>query len=726
MATPFGPRGPGSVQNPVAMATTPAPSEANPKVLNASFVTQTIPDIPIHAGVVAVCTVPEERSGMDDLGQYLNSFLALRSLICGANPAQAQTWLTNCDIISLVEHTPERFVYGSDQRLVGGAAQAVTQMTKSGAVALREDNIQFEASSSHLKEMFLEAALKKIDICKRNKLPLALIFCGPSSLDQDVYMAGGNDYWKISDIRSALGNSINDVNATLITPSLFSAGWQVNPMFGAAIPLNGSRDEFLARQLGGLFARKLVKGFVGWGCPFLDKAKLDDLPSTERFPGPVKRNESQLASEANFKVEIQSCLSGQTSAYPTVSSFSFDENNDEWVTLVGCRQGRGLRWYQQKWSTLPVSQTVGNAGGRLGFLGNAFGGTRKSQVNHIKTLVEDSFHSWPGHWALNWGKEEKQDFLRFMSQDDPDELTCYEIFNILEHRATISILGDRIVQYFGLPVPNNERCRDWDYVKYKSETGQKEQSYITTNFGQALTCFPGPNMPPGVNENMMSKIQKRLESAANYVRASVGRQYLSSPGSGKTVMARIDKLLQTVTFKQAELLVKNPVVRQVAYSWLQSIGMPLLSLELAENAVNKLRQVSSENIIQVIDDRHVEYDVTKDTTPSGRNPNPTAGSFVPRRMPFEHNNSGQALGGIREALSHEEIRRRQEEFKSGVMRGLGVTEQNQWISAQSQSRTDQPGRSMNNGHGQGGMQPQKAAVQSGNMPVRRNTPPHLR
>ncbi|KAI8946523.1 hypothetical protein F4801DRAFT_593300 [Xylaria longipes] len=523
---------------PTAAEFTPKVIEAKGEVLCSSFITQTIPNAHRYAGIVGLCTIPEDKADMDDLGWHIADFLAFRALLCGHNPPRAQSWLAMSDIPALVEANPERYIHGKDRRLVGSAARPTE----------REDDIQVETSSESLKEKFILAVKQKLEIAMKMKYPLLLIICGITSLEQDIYFGttDADHQYTLKDLRHELGDGINHIEATVVTPSLFSAGWQVNASFGgkASTEVRGDRYEFLARQFGGLFAQDLSKSFVGWKCPVLDIAKVDSMVKTERFPGPACPSDEVKALISQLKIKIQSCLVGGLTASHMNHSFSFNQENDEWERLIRDRERpldyRALDWYERKWTNLPTAQISESTDNGYEYLGNAFGATKKSQLHHIKCLIKESYVAWPDHWASSFGEDTKADFERFVNKEQPDDLDCHEIFNVLEHRARQSILADVVVQYFDLPMPHNQRCREWDHFKWKQELSETDRSSLIKHFGAVLGCVPGPNVPPGINQNNMSKLQRRLESGASYVRAALGIRFLTSKDSSKVAIDRIE------------------------------------------------------------------------------------------------------------------------------------------------------------------------------------------
>ncbi|KAI1193884.1 hypothetical protein F5X97DRAFT_20682 [Nemania serpens] len=533
---------------PTAAEFTPKTIDAKKDILESSFITQTIPNAHRYAGIVGVCTVPEDKAGMNNMGWHIADFLAFRALLGGDNPPKAQTWLAMCDIPAHVEEDPGRYTHGKEKRLVGSVARPIQREGPNGLVN-REDSIQVETSAEDLKEKFILAVKEKLRIARKGKYPLLLIICGRTSPEQDIYFGKPDTHhrYTMKDLRYELGDSINHVDATVVTPSLFSAGWHVNTSFGRLnyTDLNGNRAGFLARQSGGLFAQDIAKIFLGWKCPALDEDKVDpQIRMNETFPGPLRQSDEVKALTSHIQTKVQSRLVGGLSSFPLNHSFSFDKSKDEWEILIGHRERsvdyHGLDYYEQKWEKLPSVQNSGSADEGFSFLGNAFGGTRVSQLNHIRYLLQESYLAWPDYWESNFGQETKKDFERIMATEQLDDLSLHEAFNVLEHRARMSILADTIVRYFDFPTPHNQRCRDWDHSKWKQELPETDRSSLIKYFGTVLGCVPGPNVPPGVNLNSWSKLQTRLESGARYVRAALGIRFLTATPRSKVAIDRID------------------------------------------------------------------------------------------------------------------------------------------------------------------------------------------
>ncbi|KAI0476511.1 hypothetical protein GGR56DRAFT_674972 [Xylariaceae sp. FL0804] len=569
-----------------AAAFVPTIPHASDDVLDATFVTQAIPDIGSYDGVVGLCTVPDKRAGMDDLGWHVSDFLAFKSLLCRDQPTLAQSWLSMCDIPKLVEQHPERYAHGKERRVVDSAAETRKYRKTWLAEAHefeREDNIQVEPSVDELKAKFLKAIGDKLAIIKQRKYKLAIIICGPSNLEQDVFFDAPEDYHFPS---HRLRETIDpDVPTMVITPAPFSAGWQVNPSFlrSPVQAVRADRTEFLARQLGGLFAKDIVAQFLGWKCPMLDYDQVDSTTRDAGFPGPAIADDSLNGIVDQLKTGIHTQLTGRLTAKHNDHSFSFQAMDDDWTKLIGPRGKEvTLNKRKEQWDSLPIASAADGSTG-YAFLGRAFGGNEMSQRSQLKHLLMESFEAWPGYWVSSFGQATKEEFIRALYDESIDAMKCHEVFSAIEHRATTAVLADKVVQYFGLPKPFDVRCRDWSDLEWRHPLTPNEQVQYLRPFGALANGIPSPNVPHGMNYNQLSKIQKRLDWHAMFVSASLHLRHskeATTEGLEGTV-ARIHALLREIKSRQIESLVDGSAICDKCCEWLRAMGLPIRAPEIS-------------------------------------------------------------------------------------------------------------------------------------------------
>ncbi|KAI1801738.1 hypothetical protein F4811DRAFT_563750 [Daldinia bambusicola] len=561
---------------PSAPAFVPTNTNATNKVLDASFVTHTIPDISPDSGVIGLCAVPHDRAGKHDLGWHIADFLAFKALLCGETHSKAQTWLSQCDIASLVNDNPDDYAHGEDRRLVNVAAASSSYTDRQGISQKRDDEIKVELSAEKLMDDFLATLAKKSLIAKGRGLPLIIVICGLTTLEQDVFFGETDPRVRVTSekMREVLGEQVEVI---VITPALFSAGWLVNPSFcrSPTRKLRADRTEFLARQFGAIFAKDLVDHFLSWSCPFIDWDQLDGKEKDGLYPGPVRLSERQHNAIEAFKVNTHNTLAGRLSAWNKNHSFNFEVHGDDWQKLVGPRRHKPLSYFKQKWEKLGVSATATTNEQRLEFLGGAFGGNKASQERHIKHLVNDSFSAWSGYWALPFGRSARAAFHMFLGNGYPDYRECHEIFNIMEHRATSAVVADMTLKYFGIPKPYEERCRDWNEPKWTNESTDATHLAVNRLFGDISMYIPGVNVPPGVNPNPLSVIQRRLEVPVSYLAAAIYNYTFIRPHSPQTIVKRVIEFFQEIKARQTELLLKDFEMHNACSAWLSSIDLPI-------------------------------------------------------------------------------------------------------------------------------------------------------
>ncbi|KAI1407785.1 hypothetical protein F5Y13DRAFT_205734 [Hypoxylon sp. FL1857] len=564
---------------PTANEFTPVDTEINDDVHDASFITHAIPDISRNSGVVGLCTVPAKRAGMNDLGWHLADFLAWKALLCGETHPNAQTWMALCDVAGIVNTNPELYAHGKDRRLVSSAAAASSYTDSDGNVQHRKDGITVQPSAQKLKVDFVRVLSEKVKVAQAGGYPLVIIICGPTTVEQDIFFGKAEEqhHFGSDSIRHLLGEH---VDAIVITPSLFSAGWQINPFFSGnpAGKVVADRTEFLAKQFGGVFAKEHIQHLLGWKSPFLDWDSVDKNEITGTFPGPPMPNAKQEQMFDELQVKIHSALAGRFSTGHGDHSFDFEAENDDWEKLIGPRRHKPLSYYHQKWAALGTGTTAATDLNRLDFLGNSFGGSWMSQVYHIKQLIKQSFVGWPGYWRLLIGQNVKKVLREFLEHLAPDARLCQEMFNVMEHRATTAVLADMTVACFGLPRPYEARCKDWDEIKWTHDTPDVDQRATNQPYAELTRCIPGACVPPRINPSHLNPMQTALQVPATYLSVALCLRYLTS-SAGLEAAKRTSQFFEGIKLRQTQLLLRDSEVRDACTAWLRSINMPIRTLE---------------------------------------------------------------------------------------------------------------------------------------------------
>lgn len=500
----------------------PQPLTIASHVLDATFVTNNPPDVERNAAVVALCPIPCDRQGMNDLGWHIRDFLAFKTLIASYVNPRTQTWFAQTDIEAARKTDTQGYAHGSDRRDVSRAA--------GGGKAGGDDvPIIVEPSAKKLVVKFIAEITNKARIAKEEKDPLVIIICGLTTLEQDVFF-DGDDYTDgitSEQIRAAIAD--DSLRVTLVTPSLTSAGWQINPSLNhrPVVQADVKPMDFMARQCGALFASSIVEHFLSWDSPVMDHSAIDqEVKSQESYPGPAKLTEKQVSIRAAFCNKIHSLLAARLSSCYQDHSFSFDSKSDDWEKLVGPRKGRKLESLATKWQQLDQLSPAATTTPPLSFLGGAFGGNKMAQINHIKHLIKESFNSWNGYYITSFGKGVRREMDTFLeNMDKQEELDCHAMFNILEHRLTLMVLGDLVVKTMNIQPVWNARCRDFNEAKLDKLVNDEERRVLSETFGDIHRNIPKINMPPGRNANNQSKLQILVSRVSQYLAAALTIRY---------------------------------------------------------------------------------------------------------------------------------------------------------------------------------------------------------
>jgi hypothetical protein len=408
----------------------PAPFSLTSDVLDATFVTRCPPDVERHTTIVGVCAVPSGREGTDDMGWHVADFLAFKSLFDSQINPRYQAWISYTDAnLAATKHG-----YTHSGRRLDPSNQS------------HDVPIVIEPSASKLAAKIISQIFAKAQLAKDNGESLIIIVCGPTTLEQDICL--GDDY-KASVTSEQISAVIDtDIDVTFVTPSITSAGWQVNPSFKSkhgtlSVALrspSASPIDFMARQCGAIFASKII--------PYLSDSEsplIDHLADPSEFP--LVMTEDQKQARASLEIGIYSLLARRMINGNGNHTFSFETETDQWEDLLGRRKGRSLEKLSQQWEKLPAVSPAnttktteystgtadGEASKELRFLGGAFGGNKASQISHIKHLIKESLNSWPGYYSTSFGQLLRRELDEYLDQTTHDDLEWHTMFNISKY-----------------------------------------------------------------------------------------------------------------------------------------------------------------------------------------------------------------------------------------------------------------------------------------------------
>ncbi|KAK8040557.1 hypothetical protein PG991_000345 [Apiospora marii] len=554
------------------------PASIDDAVLDATIVTRTLPDVNNRTLVVGLLAVSDENTSPEKEGWHISDYLAIKSLVSGLAHPQAQVWLSRCDVEAAVKQNPSAYTHGSENRVVSGAASTVSNDSEQIETGDGPIPIVFEPDVEKIKVRFFNEIGKKSITAAELKSPLLVIICGRTTLEQDVYL---HHYDTVITSEQTRDSMDTRTQVTVITPSLTSAGWQVNPFFNKdqASTIVKKPIEFLARQCGGIFSRTIADQFLGWESPFIDNDKFDaSKKDLEAHPGPAMPDSEQMRVRSEFSNKIHALLASRFSPDHYDHSFSFDTEKDAWVHLIGNRKNNDmLETYRKTWDkldTLPSASVDGM--GRLSFLGTAFGGNRLSQISHLKHLVQESFPSWPGYYTSTFGQNIRAEFGKFLQKPNPTDLDCHVIFSIVEYRMTTMVLGDLLIKYAGLDLIWAQRCRDWDERRYdgmvqNGEVSHEEAAVAAKVMGTINRSFPYFYIPPGRVLDSSKLHHQPPPRIARYLAIGLTLRHRKLGPVLESALDRVLEMIKQLKDKQVQLLLNDTEIRKKGEAWWKSI-----------------------------------------------------------------------------------------------------------------------------------------------------------
>jgi len=152
------------------------------------------------------------------------------------------------------------------------------------------------------------------------------------------------------------------IGVVTVTPSPFSAGWQVNPNFCAEMPLETRADSevFLGIQLGGLPARELANTLLAEKHARDDdrNSQQTDETQTKISSRMVAVRDRQNGATTTLNQSLRQMSAGRFMGSLGAHTFSFvAENNnnnddDDWEKYIGPCRSQSLAELKAKWDRM--------------------------------------------------------------------------------------------------------------------------------------------------------------------------------------------------------------------------------------------------------------------------------------------------------------------------------------------------------------------------------------
>ncbi|KAL8326298.1 hypothetical protein RB597_009228 [Gaeumannomyces tritici] len=468
------------------------------------FVIHAPPDIITRPHIVGLCAVPTALAGPADLGYHVADFLAWKMTFNREGNKDDQAWFSLVDIEHLMS-----LEKGKYSKVINGQRKGLEEALPF---------IRVDGTIPGLFGAFVTELDKQAKLAQEKGDCLIVIICGEVSPELDICL-DVFDNTKYLGKESWLDGVLKNYNIpiTVITPAIFTTGWEIRPFASGAKQAAGLSDEaldnLLAKQCGGAFATSVLKSWTQ------EQEACGMVPTTQ---GPGGELYSQLYTG------IHDCMIRNMLPFAKDHSFHFDASQDEWSMAIGKRKGPlSLDYFAKKWDRVENAPEPGVVTPDSGykFLAGAFGGTLQSQRLHLKFLVRQELRGCPGEWTQTTSDRCLVALTSFLQTKFPTEARAREIFTLLEWRCSMNLVADTIVDFFVLPRPQGKTCRYWDWKEQ-----QKLDSDITTvgTFRMSLfgTMIPHwPKMPLPVGQQRDSFHDQLYWRPLNYITSAITTKY---------------------------------------------------------------------------------------------------------------------------------------------------------------------------------------------------------
>jgi len=494
-----------------------------------SIILHNLPDISTPPEIIGLLTVPYDVAGPEKLGYHVADYLGFASLFVGVGKKDAQVWLTAVDTADLMRETKQSFACGNV-----GAIDGVT-FGKKPANLSAFGIFSTIPEPEQLRVRFLDEVKKR----SATGAPLIIVVCGEVTPEQTIFFDGASH---VTTSKAELREAVQPgCPVTLISLAPFSGGYQVNPFVGQKAPLDAHLvKNLLARHCGGAMADNILKNLTSRkSTPLLEDderylAAFDDLPMSNV-------TDEQKIFYGLFHIAIRRALSSRLTRLAGVHSFDWDIEHDEWP--FGKRTGPppdGLSFWKSKWDALETVPLDACQDG-FAFLAGAFGGSKASQITHMKFMAQNELSSCPGDWNIQSNEASRVALISFLQMQDikafPEE-KCMEIFDLIEYRCSLMLLTDATIDILDLPRPDGLQCRDWDFVKFREneQSGTMFTKMRTAAFGALVgRVLPKISLGPGLYRDKEKGI--KFWRPAIYLSVAIATKL---SGEGKDVKAAED------------------------------------------------------------------------------------------------------------------------------------------------------------------------------------------
>lgn len=408
---------------------------------------------------------------------------------------------------------------------------------------------------------------------------LVIMVFAPVTPEQDICIDFGEKkvYLTVEHIRTAIQDALGamKLQVVFITPSPLTGGWLCRPsLIGYHTCSSSDRMmRLMAKACGGAFAERFMRTFAEGDSPLLSDSHRQKIKFND--PMPLRPTQAQTDGLHKFQRQIHETLESRFSGLARIHGFvlspeSVDSStafSDMWMEY-GPRQGRPLNSWNESWG--PHRPQVSHPH-RFEFLGEAFGGTRESQVFHLKYLIAIELGTNPGDWDRLVGGGTRSLFTNFTQIHLPSEDDVKRVFDAIEFRTSSITLAQMVAKAFGLPIPGDLKCRYWN----DTMDGMDEQQYqrLQHSFSEAYRLFGQAAVFPGERQHEFKNV--RFPRPARWLSAAVALhlQNASREDIQGFVCKDISRLIAKVSAAQRTLLLEDQMVTSTGRNWITALGL---------------------------------------------------------------------------------------------------------------------------------------------------------
>jgi hypothetical protein len=494
-----------------------------------SFPIHTVPDIKPNSIIVGVCGISDvDDANLSMDGWFVSDFYAFNYLLKGHGK---QFWITALN--------PDEILNRWGNYLHGNSYKERKVVLSKQLINAGQLSKPIITKPTDLKSTFLQISKDCANEARQRKVPLVVFIFSHGEVDHRVLMGknqNGDDLWvHIDEFRAAIGLA---VDFTVISTACFSGGWITHKMLNATassaagddgrLVYSGSWNESksIGRYCGSIYASTLIQVLSDESSPLLRENQQLHLQGS---PGSLQSssNNAPVAKAFNeFAWTVQETLAQRIDRTWNMHEFHFSAQNDEWETSWTGRTGLPLVQYGERWAKLEskapdpkYSETLANQNPRIqlnpgspesmqaslntSLRETAPGEVFRFRASQIKRLANELLKVCPGIGSDGFNSRFRSPLIKFVNKPDDEitpgdllQMTCY-----IAWRNDQLTWADKIVNYLGIPQPDNRPIRSWQRWESPSNALQKDLTLknkmdITYKKLQESKIFDAP--PPGL------------------------------------------------------------------------------------------------------------------------------------------------------------------------------------------------------------------------------------